>query len=329
MKKVVAPFILLSLLMISACETEVDLIGEFKQTPIIYGLLNQKDSIHYVRVNKAFITSENAFDAAKIEGINEYYPDSVQVYLLEMDENGSLLDKVIMDTTTYYTKPGDFNTKKLYYTCLKVLNENNTYQIVVNDLNADSAFAETELVRDFQILVPRPFGSANFISPTGAAQSFKWNPSYYGKKYETSIMFYYKEKRSDMSDSITRYVEWPVGSITVDKPESPPGEKSVPYIPETFFQICENQIPYNDPQEEAKVNGRRPLSVDFIISVAADELNTYIEVNNTSGIVQDRSVFTNVENGIGIFSSRYQKVRQKPLHLESLLRLKDMGLKFE
>ncbi|MDZ7743504.1 MAG: hypothetical protein U5Q03_17640 [Bacteroidota bacterium] len=329
MKKLFTPFVLLILFAFTSCETEVDLIGEFKETTIIYGLLNQNDSVHYIRINKAFITYENAFEVAKIEGINEYDPDSVKVFLVEKDEDGYLLDRVEFDTVTYYTKPGDFNSKKLYYTGIKVLNDDNKYEIVVKPANTDSAYAKTELVRDFQIIIPRPFGSASFISPTGAPQSFKWNPSRYGKKYETGIYFYYKEKRSDMADSLTRVVEWPIGSLTVSNPGNPPGEESISYIPETFFQICENQIPYDDPQEEAKVSGRRPVSVDYLISVASDDFNTYMEVNNTSGIVQDRSIYTNVENGIGLFSSRYDKIRSKPLNLETLLRLRDMGLKFE
>ncbi len=329
MKKLFTPLVLLILFAFASCETEVDLIGEFKETTIIYGLLNQNDSIHYVRVNKAFITTENAFDIARIQGINEYHPDSVEVYLAEKDEDGYVIDRFKLDTITYCTKPGDFNSKKLYYTGTKVLNDDHKYEIVVKPSDADSAFAETELVRDFQITIPRPFGSANFISPTGTPQSFEWNPARYGKKYETGIYFFYKEKRTDMADSITRVVEWPVGSLTVSNPDNPPDEESIAYLPESFFQICENQIPYEDPLEEAKVSGRRPVSVDYIISVAADAFNTYMEVNNTSGIVQDRPIYTNIENGIGLFSSGYDKIRSKPLNLETLLRLRDMGLKFE
>ena len=42
------------------------------------------------------------------------------------------------------------------------------------------------------------------------------------------------------------------------------------------------------------------------MTVGSEDLNTYIKVNEPiTGIVQKRPQFTNINNGIGIFSSRY------------------------
>ena len=46
------------------------------------------------------------------------------------------------------------------------------------------------------------------------------------------------------------------------------------------------------------------------MTVGSEDLNTYIKVNKPiTGIVQERPQFTNINNGIGLFSSRYTKVR--------------------
>jgi len=46
--------------------------------------------------------------------------------------------------------------------------------------------------------------------------------------------------------------------------------------------------------------------VDYIFSVAAEDLNTYMEVSEPSlSIVQERPSFSNIYNGIGLFSSRF------------------------
>ena len=46
--------------------------------------------------------------------------------------------------------------------------------------------------------------------------------------------------------------------------------------------------------------------MDYILSVAADDMNTYMEVTEPStSVVQYRPPFTNITNGIGLFSSRY------------------------
>jgi len=53
---------------------------------------------------------------------------------------------------------------------------------------------------------------------------------------------------------------------------------------------------------------RRSLYMDFVISVAGNEFNTYMEVNQPStNIIQERPEYTNISNGLGIFSSRYIK----------------------
>jgi len=42
------------------------------------------------------------------------------------------------------------------------------------------------------------------------------------------------------------------------------------------------------------------------MTIGTDDLQTYINVNKPfSGIVQERPVFSNIENGVGLFSSRF------------------------
>lgn len=49
---------------------------------------------------------------------------------------------------------------------------------------------------------------------------------------------------------------------------------------------------------------------DFFIRMAGNELNEYININNpsSSGALQDKPVYTNVNNGLGVFSSRTSTV---------------------
>jgi hypothetical protein len=54
-----------------------------------------------------------------------------------------------------------------------------------------------------------------------------------------------------------------------------------------------------------------------------------MELNNSSGIVQEKATYTNVENGIGIFSSRYNQTLHLSLDLKTVSELQKLGLKFE
>ena len=65
-----------------------------------------------------------------------------------------------------------------------------------------------------------------------------------------------------------------------------------------FFQFLSNNLD--------NTTSKRFLNLDLIMTIGTDDLQTYINVNKPfSGIVQERPVFSNIENGVGLFSSRF------------------------
>ena len=61
-------------------------------------------------------------------------------------------------------------------------------------------------------------------------------------------------------------------------------------------------------------------SIDMVMTVGSEDLDTYIKINKPiTGIVQERPQFSNINNGIGLFSSRFTKTRYSfPLTSASL-----------
>ena len=55
-----------------SCNEKINYIGEFKETAVVYGLLDHADSIHYVKINRAFIGPGNAIDIAQIPDSNYF-----------------------------------------------------------------------------------------------------------------------------------------------------------------------------------------------------------------------------------------------------------------
>ena len=53
-------FISLGLVVINSCNEKVKLVGNFQETAVVYGLLDQADSLHYIKINRAFIGPRNA-----------------------------------------------------------------------------------------------------------------------------------------------------------------------------------------------------------------------------------------------------------------------------
>ena len=71
----------------NSCKEDIELVGSYKETAVIYALLDQSESIHFLKINRAFIGPGNALEIAKnpdssyfenLEGtITEYMNDVV------------------------------------------------------------------------------------------------------------------------------------------------------------------------------------------------------------------------------------------------------------
>jgi len=72
----------------------------------------------------------------------------------------------------------------------------------------------------------------------------------------------------------------------------------------SFFNFLELNLTKDD-EVVRYFNG-----IDMLMTVGSEDLETYINVNKPiTGIVQERPQFTNINNGIGLFSSRFTKIR--------------------
>ena len=113
------------------------------------------------------------------------------------------------------------------------------------------------------------------------------------------MIFNYLEMST--TDTVQKQINWMLGTVKTENLSG--GEPlKVDINKESFFIKLRDNIPYN-------VNvRRRSLYIDFVISVAGNEFNTYMEVNEpTTNLLQERPEYTNISNGIGIFCSRFVK----------------------
>jgi hypothetical protein len=124
--------------------------------------------------------------------------------------------------------------------------------------------------------------------------------------YQPILKFYFKECSSP-NDTIIREIDWvfqtvkSVGIIGGD-------ELSVGYKTESFYTLCEAQIPYTDPEKENAVIVRIPDHFDLTFTVVGDEFSTYLDLNGpTTGLLLEKPVYSNINNGIGVLSCHFVK----------------------
>jgi hypothetical protein len=321
MKKNPLLILLLSLILFfGACETDFDIDAEWKEITIVYGLLDQLDSSHYFRINKAFLGG-NALEVVKIEDSSSYKNDLEVV--LEGWNAGSLMQSIACDTTTISDKDTGlwYNPYMVVYKGDGILNTNYEYRLFIkNKVSGKEITAETNIVQDFSIIRPNAGGKATFNK--GYTSKFSWKYAVDGQRYEPQIRFNYYEVPVGTTDTIPKYLLWPQGTQFADNLTGS-GEFEIFVSGDAFYENLERKL---DPNF---VGHRLAGLVDYVISVAGVEYDTYMKVNGPSfSLVQDRPEYTNIENGFGLFSSRYQETRTlqlNPLSEQEIINMEDLS----
>ncbi len=279
----------------TSCETDFNPNAEYKDISVVYGILNKYDSISYIKVNKAFLGEMNAYTMAQYEDSSSY-GNNLEVKIEEI--NGSTISKTFyFDTTTIYNKePGIFYApNQIVYKCLTykqfdTINYEPSYKLIIRNKKTGKLItSSTKLVNAIYISNPN---SDYFDLPSAGKKKIEWNSVKYGKAYQLVIRFNYFEngiaKKLDM--------EFPA----IKSKELTGNEGMVVEFPSSFFfRTLQSNIPV--------IPGivRNVGKIELIVSVAADDFSTYLDVNAPSGsIVQVRPEFSNISNGIGIFSAR-------------------------
>jgi hypothetical protein len=303
-------------ILIASCEEDFEINAPYQDITVAYGLIDPGEDTIFLKINKAFLGDGNVMEMAKIEDSSTYV-NSLQATIEEW-ENGNFIRSYQLDTITVKNKEEGvfYNPYQIIYYTLYEPVTSRDYRLKI-EVNNREITAMTNLVNDFSVI--KPSAGSKFIQfRKNTDGEVEWESAKYGKRYEVVIRIKYKEVWFDSPDTVYKYVDWGMGtkkSVTDKGGE----ELKVAYSNDGFYTLIGNEIPYGDAVMEANVKERYTNDVDFIIAVAAAEFNTYMEVNEPSNsIVQERPDYTNITNGIGLFSSRFKNIRTKKIHPETI-----------
>ena len=151
----------------------------------------------------------------------------------------------------------------------------------------------------FYAAVPDPV-----VFPLEKAQTtVNWFHSINGKIYEVIARIHYTNFYQN--DTVLTYLDWYQPQIIYDGSN----EMYYTFDGDNFVNILASKL-----SDENNLLARRLSHIELLFSVGSEDLQTYMALNEPfEGIVQERPVFTNIniypntENGIGLFSCRYNK----------------------
>jgi hypothetical protein len=292
-------FLLLPLLY--SCDKTLNVNADWKDVTVVYGLLDQTKDTTYIKITKAFLGEGNALQFAQIPDSSNY-PDKLEVRLDEY-AGSTFVKSYPCDTVTIHNKQaGDsifyYPDQLMYFSLLK-LNPDHLYKLFIkNKTTGKEITAQTGLLRDFEVI--RPNGTASF--PAGKSFEIKWRPTPNGKRYQLVVKFFYLESLRSNADSLyMKSIDWPVFSRSVDETSTQIIDIYYPCDP--FYANVGAKI-----DSSYLIDHRVAHHCEFIFTVASPELNTYMEVSKPStSLIQEKPSYTNIINGIGLFSSRYLK----------------------
>ncbi len=301
---------------LSSCETDIKVNDEYSQTPVVYGVIDVSTPVHIFKINRTFLGEGNALDMAKVA-------DSSLVTFTQRPIIQEILNKKVTRTFDLYDtiisgKPeGTFasGSAKYYAFTEKALNYDATYQLVFG-INGQTITAVTPLVR--QLVQKKPSVTANSLDPVSTNVSnepVSYNtismniiPGARAKRIDSKVTFSYNEEYLDGSPSKIITIEV-ANTVLKNQVAGQSDEIAFTYDPKNIMDQIIAQVPGND-----NIKQREILTFGLNYVSSAEDLSTYIDVNNpTSAVLQERPEYTNINNGIGIFSSTNTQGREYPV----------------
>jgi hypothetical protein len=308
-----------------SCSEKVNLVGDFKETAVVYGLLDHSDSIHFIKITRAFIGPGNALEIAKIP--DSSYFNQVEATVSEY-VNGNLIrtwtleDTIVenKDTTGAFYGP----QQKVYYfrtlpTTVSSSGLNGVIQTSPNpqltSLNPDATYKFKAIINGGEFEVTGETELVQGITTTASSQNFTFkfanNPAEYiptgvavsnsGNSFvvNTQLDIAFNEHRGN--DISVKKFKWQLGEVST----LPGTAKTFTALGKTFYDLVKANVS-NDPT----ITKRTFNGIYVTVTGGAEELYNYMVVNQPSStLAQSKPSYTNltVSNGkrvVGIFSSR-------------------------
>lgn len=302
----------LFVLTISSCDNELKITADWKDTTVVYGLIDPLSDENFIRIERGYLGSEAASNS--FSEPDSFFYSSLTVEMNWYDDNDIIQGTVTLteDRTKVLNDNGPFDIGSGYrlykIPSATVIDPDFEYEVVITKPNEEVTKARTKILNPTKIVVNgSSLNSPNSIAPTlrSSTLNFKNNDgnerssvslfqvymNFYWREFdqisglvhEDSIRFKYGEQKAR-----SEYVIGPSGGI------------------DAMFGLIANRIP-------VKPNVLREFQrIKFEIWAADENFVTYSELKTPStGINQNRpnpaDALGLVENGIGILASRFKK----------------------
>ena len=296
----------------TSCETDFQLEGEWKDIPVLYAFMSQQDTAYYVRVERAFLEpGGNAQEIAQIPDSIYYNGNEISVKL-ERLSNGQTYELVQVDGRDegYPRTGGDFATEPNYLYKLSrnqlTLTGGMDFRLIVERPGQDDATATSVIVEEIE-LANLPLTGVYQLGDFDRDTRVEWRAlGEAARVFDVRLIFRYRETDPENpSERITKEIEW-VLNQSLER-EDAISFQNLRFSNEAFYQFLASNL------EPLDSGTRRFDAINMKVTAGGQEIEDYLRIANANiGITssQEIPVYTNVENGVGIVTSRFQVISE-------------------
>lgn len=314
MKNILFIFIATVILILSACETDFDLEGEWKDIPIVYAFLSEQDTAHYVRVEKIFLEPKG--DATEIAQITDsiYYKEDQVVVSLEIDNQSFIFERVNAVNEGYPRELGVFANTPSYLYKLPVnavnLQGGKAFEIKIDrGANTEIAIASSNMIEEVELdglPISGLLGFGEYIK----SYRLSWRPGgEFARVFDLRLIFNYKENSLDNpSVFVNKTVEWVLDDAFV-RNDANSSLQTFRFNNEAFYQFLNSSIDEVEPGIVRKFN-----NIKFKVAAVGQEIEEYLRIAGANtGVTSSQAlpIYSNVENGLGVVTSRYTVISEE------------------
>ncbi len=299
----------------SSCDTDVDLNAPYKVTPVIVGVLDAVADTQFFRINRTFLSAENASLYAGIRDSVEYADGEVDAWLVKLNSSNRV-DSFQLQAIDLPTRaPGVFydGNVRFFYTAEPLFSNDQERINGIDNINYEIRVAVRGEVYTARTNFPR-VGPGDITNPLFSVDTTRSNfviegtpitgPFSYvtresGARYQGDLVLVYDEELNDGTITPRKELVYPLGTF-LNQGSQLTGTRSFAFQSLNWFTFVGNEF-QNTPNLK-KVRIRYLL---HRLTVANGELNTYLNViNPVSQFIPVFNSYTNLDNGaIGILGT--------------------------
>ncbi len=290
-------YIFAFLAVITSCRNDIDINAKWEETAVVYALLDANEPVHYIRIEKTFLNTGS--DALRVAGITDsIYFDTLEVSIRLMNGNSIIQS---MDFYPDYNAPkqqGTFaSANAVLYTSTEKLNQGGTYSLYIRNPRSGKVYtSQLNMVHNSYMLTKT---NVFTLSPDQTIAFYIYT-GVNAFEYEATLTLHYSEYDSVSNNLLGRHTfSWIAAKNIAVNDARVSRQIKFELDGGNFY----NQIAANVPRTSGV--WRTMDTCDITLYGAGEELANYIALNKPSlSIVQKKTDYTNITNGLGIFSSR-------------------------